>query len=72
MQKERTYQNKKANELVYIDTSGPFKIKKGGNKFWFMIVDQLTNQVWSAVCNKKSEVLGIMYRFLAAQAGHSI
>ena len=63
-QKERTYQTEKANEFVYIDTSGPFKITKGGNKFWFIIVDQFTNRVWSAVCNKKSEVPGIMDRFL--------
>ena len=58
--------------MVYIDTSGPFKITKGGNKFWFMIVNQFTNRVWSAVCNKKSDVPGIMDRFLAAQAGHNI
>ena len=72
MQKKRTYETKKANELIYINTSGPFKITKGGNKFWFMIVDQLTNQVCLAFCNKKSEVSRIMDRFLAAQAGHNI
>ena len=27
--RERTYQTEKANELVYIGTSGPFKITKG-------------------------------------------
>ena len=28
-----------AGEILFIDTSGPYSRSKGGNKYWFKVVD---------------------------------
>ena len=43
-----------ANKLLYINTSGPFKLTGGSNKYWVMVVDAATGRVFLMLLPTKS------------------
>ena len=61
----------KPAERLFLDISFVNHRSLGGNKFWLLIVDDLTRMKWSFFLKAKSDLSSTVLRFLAKLQGHN-
>ena len=67
---ETTKKAKQPGERLFWDLSGPYKQTRGKNKYWGLLVDQVTGRCWSFFKPSKTDFVGeleIVFNKLKAQ-----